>query len=74
MFPSFVDIDANFFMEWCCTRYGVMGIPGSRFSYQGDAKNYIRLSIAFHKGDAIKEATMKLCTAIAEFGTQERFQ
>ncbi|XP_011298708.1 uncharacterized protein YER152C-like [Fopius arisanus] len=61
------DCDAAEFMKWCNEKYRVTAIPGVRFSNTGEAKNFLRLSIAFHPTETLRNATQKLCEGILEY-------
>ena len=54
-------------MKWCQEVHKVMAIPGARFSNYGEAKNCIRVSIAFHPAETIAKAALTLCNAISEY-------
>ncbi|XP_011859584.1 PREDICTED: uncharacterized protein YER152C-like isoform X2 [Vollenhovia emeryi] len=58
------DMDAAKFIKWCQKEYKVSAIPGTRFSYKGEAKNFIRLSIGFHTREVLETATQTLCKAL----------
>ncbi|XP_063701520.1 uncharacterized protein LOC134831656 [Culicoides brevitarsis] len=51
------------FNEFCRKNFGVVAIPGPRFSAQGLFKNCMRLTIAFHEVATIKLAITKFCEA-----------
>lgn len=42
-------------------------IPGVRFSNTGQSQNHLRISIAFHATDTLKEAVRTLCTALLQY-------
>jgi DNA-binding transcriptional MocR family regulator len=54
-------------MKWCQEVHKVMAIPGARFSNHGESKNCIRVSIAFHSAEIIRDASIVLCKAITEY-------
>ncbi|XP_012535404.1 2-aminoadipate transaminase [Monomorium pharaonis] len=58
------DMDATEFIKWCQKEYKVSAIPGVRFSYKGEAKNFLRLSIGFHTKEVLETATQTLCKAL----------
>ncbi|XP_071580528.1 2-aminoadipate transaminase-like isoform X3 [Temnothorax nylanderi] len=58
------DIDATKFIKWCQREYKVSAIPGARFSYKGEAKNFLRISIGFHTKEVLETATQTLCKAL----------
>lgn len=58
------DCDACKFVKWCQDNYKVTAIPGNRFSLIDESKNYLRLSIAFHSSEILKNATQKLCQGL----------
>ncbi|XP_071634719.1 2-aminoadipate transaminase [Temnothorax longispinosus] len=61
------DIDATKFIEWCQREYKVSAIPGARFSYKGEAKNFLRISIGFHTKEILETATQTLCRALLTY-------
>lgn len=60
-------VDGNLFNEYCLEKYKICGIPGSRFSIEGQFSNYMRMSIAFHSKEVIAEAAKKFCEAVKSF-------
>ncbi|XP_071580527.1 2-aminoadipate transaminase-like isoform X2 [Temnothorax nylanderi] len=56
--------DATKFIKWCQREYKVSAIPGARFSYKGEAKNFLRISIGFHTKEVLETATQTLCKAL----------
>ncbi|KAJ8672892.1 hypothetical protein QAD02_004153 [Eretmocerus hayati] len=63
--------DADPFLKWCQERHKVLAIPGSRFSIEGKSRNYIRVSIGFHKAETIEKAARILCNAISEYNKEK---
>lgn len=62
-----VGTNGDHFIQWCQERYNVTAIPGVRFSNTGKSENYLRLSIAFHQTDILREAARTLCTALLRY-------
>jgi DNA-binding transcriptional MocR family regulator len=60
-------IDCSKFNEFCLKNFKVFGIPGERFSVQGDSKNFLRLSFSFHDAANMAEAGRRLCAAAKEY-------
>ncbi|XP_011636897.1 uncharacterized protein LOC105427055 [Pogonomyrmex barbatus] len=67
----FKDLDATKFIKWCQKEYKVSAIPGARFSYTGEAKNFLRISIGFHTKEVLKTATQTLCKALLTYIRQQ---
>ncbi|XP_025263110.1 uncharacterized protein LOC105257846 isoform X2 [Camponotus floridanus] len=61
------NIDGTEFVKWCQKEYKVTAIPGARFSHTGEAKNFLRTSIAFHNKEILETATQTLCTALSTY-------
>ncbi|KAM0733398.1 Aromatic-amino-acid aminotransferase 1 [Formica fusca] len=61
------EIDGTKFIKWCQKEYKVSAIPGSRFSYTGEAKNFLRISIGFHTKEVLETAIQTLCTALLTY-------
>ncbi|XP_077272268.1 2-aminoadipate transaminase isoform X2 [Temnothorax americanus] len=59
--------DATKFIKWCQREYKVSAIPGARFSYKGEAKNFLRISIGFHTKEILETATQTLCKALLTY-------
>jgi len=60
-------MDATEFVKWCQKEYKVSAIPGTRFSYKGKAKNFLRISIAFHTKEVLETAIQTLCKALLTY-------
>ncbi|XP_069689406.1 2-aminoadipate transaminase-like [Periplaneta americana] len=61
--------DMNIFVPWCQKNYKISAIPGTKFSVNGKCKNYLRLAIAFHNKEMLKDCTKRLCTALLQYLT-----
>ena len=59
--------DMNEFVPWCQKKYKLSAIPGSRFSLNGQYRNYLRLAIAFHSKETLVSAAETLCRALTEY-------
>lgn len=60
-------MDAVKFIKWCVEEYKVSAIPGTRFSYKGEAKNFLRISIGFHTKEVLEIAIRTLCKALSTY-------
>lgn len=60
-------VDGSEFIAWCQKQYKVSAIPGDRFSFTGEKKNFLRLSIGFHEKDTLIKASETICKALAEY-------
>lgn len=67
LFFSLKDIDSTKFIKWCQKEYKVSAIPGTRFSYTHEAKNFLRISIGFHTKEILQTATQTLCKALLTY-------
>ncbi|XP_020278839.1 uncharacterized protein LOC109852257 isoform X2 [Pseudomyrmex gracilis] len=65
------DVDGTKFVSWCQKEYKVSAIPGVRFSYTGEAKNFLRLSIGFHTKEVLETAAQTLCKALLVYIRQK---
>lgn len=61
------DKDANDLLKLTMDKYKIFFLPGNRFSIENKMQNCLRISIAFHPTDLLKQTTLKLCQAIQEF-------
>ncbi|KAL0108156.1 hypothetical protein PUN28_015030 [Cardiocondyla obscurior] len=61
------DIDATKFITWCQKEYKISAIPGTRFSYTGEAKNFFRISIGFHAKEILASAVEILCKGLLKY-------
>ncbi|XP_047370879.1 2-aminoadipate transaminase-like [Vespa velutina] len=61
------DIDGMDFIKWCQKEHKVSAIPGIRFSYTGEARNFLRLSIAFHLKNTLIKASTILCKGLLNY-------
>ncbi|KAJ9598427.1 hypothetical protein L9F63_010871, partial [Diploptera punctata] len=62
----------NEFVPWCQNKYKISAIPGSRFSLDGQCRNYLRLAIAFHNKDTLVAAAEILCKALHEYLSSQK--
>lgn len=60
-------MDATKFIQWCQKEYKVSAIPGAQFSYTGEAKNFLRISIGFHTKEVLETASVTLCKALLTY-------
>lgn len=60
-------MDAAKFIKWCQEKYKVSAIPGARFSYTDEAKNFLRISIGFHTKEILETASKTLCEALLQY-------
>lgn len=60
-------VNGSEFIAWCQKKYKVSAIPGDRFSFTGECKNFLRLSIGFHQTDKLVKASEKICQALSEY-------
>lgn len=54
----------HLFNEFCKERHGVVALAGNIFTPDDSAPNYLRLSIAFHPDEMLREAMNRICDAI----------
>ena len=69
MFIYFTEVDGFQFIEWSKENYKVTAIPGARFSYSKNFKNFLRLCFAFHSIETLRKAARKLCEALEDYVT-----
>lgn len=60
-------MDGAKFVKWCQEKYKVSAIPGTRFSYTGEEKNFLRISIGFHTQEVLETASQTLCKALLKY-------
>lgn len=65
------DVDGTKFNKWCQKEYKVSAIPGTQFSYKGEAKNFLRISIGFHPKEVLETAIQTLCKALSTYVRHE---
>ncbi|GLH14091.1 Uncharacterized protein GBIM_18510, partial [Gryllus bimaculatus] len=63
--PEF--INAKQFTDWSTKKHKITMVVGSRFSLENKYNNYLRVGIAFHDKEIIRQAAEVLCIAIREF-------
>lgn len=61
------DMNASDFIKWCQEEHKVSAIPGVTFSYTQKSRNFLRVSIGFHKKEVLEIASKTLCKAIASY-------
>lgn len=59
--------DGDALSEHCLKKFKVFAIRGSRFSFENKARNFIRLSFAFHPPDVLRKAGKILCDGIKDY-------
>lgn len=64
-------MDGTKFNKWCQKEYKVSAIPGTQFSYKGEAKNFLRISIGFHPKEVLETAIQTLCKALSTYVRHE---
>uniref|UniRef100_A0A182QW08 Aminotransferase class I/classII large domain-containing protein n=1 Tax=Anopheles farauti TaxID=69004 RepID=A0A182QW08_9DIPT len=64
-FPPHIDCEE--FNRYSTEKYSVTGIPGTRFSFSGEARNYIRLTFAFHEPAYLRRSVRIFCQAAQDY-------
>uniref|UniRef100_A0A182NIU9 Aminotransferase class I/classII large domain-containing protein n=1 Tax=Anopheles dirus TaxID=7168 RepID=A0A182NIU9_9DIPT len=60
-------IDCAEFNRYSMEKYSVSAIPGTRFSVSGEARNYIRLTFAFHEPAYLRRSVRAFCEAAQDY-------
>ncbi|XP_076249440.1 2-aminoadipate transaminase isoform X2 [Calliopsis andreniformis] len=62
-----IEINGADFVSWCQKEYKVSAIPGQRFSSIGKSRNFLRISIGFHKKEILENGSKILCKALSSY-------
>ncbi|XP_035786406.1 uncharacterized protein YER152C-like isoform X2 [Anopheles albimanus] len=64
-FPEHIDCaEMN---KYSMEKYRVSAVPGIRFSVTGEARNFIRLTFAFHSADYLRKSVATFCEAARDY-------